>query len=48
MLERLSLARLKVISMTAVQWILVGSSGEPFKASMRGASVLAVLGRNLL
>ena len=46
--ERLFLAMLKAVSMADDHWILVGSVGEPFKASVRGANTLAVLGRNPL
>ena len=48
MVERRFLARLKAVSMAADHWILVGPAGEHFKASVRGASILAVLGRTLL
>ena len=48
MVERLFLTTLKAVSMAANHWILVGPAGEPFKALVRGANTLALLGRNLL
>ena len=46
--ERLFLADLKAASMAVDHWIPVEPAGEPFRASVRGASTLAALGMNLL
>ena len=46
--ERLFLATLKAASMAVDHWIHIEPTGEPFKASVKGASTLAALGMNLM